>query len=87
MQARAIVQAWTRTEAESESGTQKEQKKTLDQYYQDLRIAVKEQRKPQVPQNPFGDGLGAMEQGSRDLRLERFDLGFDEASGFVCSAR
>jgi hypothetical protein len=87
MQARAIVQAWTHLDAKSDTDAQKEQKKTLDQYYQDLRTAVKEQRKPEVPQNPFGDGLGAMEQGSRDLRLDRFDLGFDEASGFVCSAR
>jgi len=87
MQARAIVQAWSHPTAEAKSEAQKEQQGKLVEYYEELRKAVKEKRKPEVPQNPFGDGVGALEQASRDLNLERFDLGFDETSGFVCSAR
>jgi hypothetical protein len=87
MQARAIVQEWTPGTAELKTKAQSEQQEKLTEYYRELRDAVREKRKAEIPQNPFGDGIGALEQASRDLHLERFDLGFDETSGFVCSAR
>ncbi|CAI6335275.1 unnamed protein product [Periconia digitata] len=89
MQARAIVQAWTQGESEaSESWAQNSvEDKKLREYYRDLRKAAKEGRKHEVPSNPFGDEVGAMEQASRELDLERFDLGFSESQGFVCPSR
>ncbi|KAJ4356546.1 uncharacterized protein N0V89_004580 [Didymosphaeria variabile] len=89
MQARAIVKAWTSPSLPELTNTPShvEQRSKLRRYYADLRRTFKEGRKDEVPHNPFGDSLGALEQASRELDLERFDLGFSEAEGFVCAAR
>ncbi|KAL1606446.1 hypothetical protein SLS60_003850 [Paraconiothyrium brasiliense] len=89
MQARAIVNAWTSSSSLKLTNTPSDvgQRSKLRRYYTDLRRAFKEGRKAEVPHNPFGDSLGLLEQASRELDLERFDLGSSEAEGFVCSAR
>jgi len=89
MQARAIVHAWTSSSAVDHAYTreQTDQRSKLREYYKALRKAFKEGRKEEVPHNPFGDAIGALEQASRELGLERFDLGSSETEGFVCSAR
>jgi len=87
MQARAIAQAWTGNTSADATLTHASQRETLLQYYKDLRRVVKKRLKSEIPFNPFGDDVGALEQASRDLGLQRFDLGFSEAEGFVCSSR
>ncbi|KAF1970856.1 hypothetical protein BU23DRAFT_556555 [Bimuria novae-zelandiae CBS 107.79] len=86
MQARAIVRDWT-DPLPVTTLSQQAQHTELIKYYQDLRTAVKECRKAEIPRNPFGDNVGLLEQASRELELERFDLEFSETEGFVCSAR
>lgn len=89
MQARGIVRAWTSSNAPELACTRGQlvQRLELRDYYKNLRMAFKEGRKGEVPHNPFGDAVGALEQASRELQLERFDLGFSGTEGFICAAR
>ncbi|KAJ4294128.1 hypothetical protein N0V90_007818 [Kalmusia sp. IMI 367209] len=87
MQARAIVREWTFSSHPTKTPAQSTQHAKLLEFYRDLRRAVKEGKKAEIPHNPFGDTVGAMEQASREFGLERFDLGFSETEGFICSAR
>lgn len=87
MQARAIVQAWTKKHELGRVPMRLSQDEKLLEFYHSLRRAVKDGRKSEVPNNPFGDNVGALEQASRELGLERFDLGSSESEGFVCPSR
>ena len=89
MQARATVNNWTSSSQSRciSMNPSSRQKSQLYEFFQELRSAVKEGRKEEIPHNPFGDAVGALEQASRELDLDRFDLGFSDVEGFVCSAR
>lgn len=89
MQARATVLAWNTSSSSQFTSTKVDlaQRHQLREYFRELRRAFKEGKKGEIPHNPFGDAVGALEQAYRQLDLDRFDLGFSEVEGFVCSAR
>ena len=87
MQARALARRWLRSPIPSLSEEEQGEAEKIGNYIDELRDAVREKRRWQVPRNPFGDHLGLLEQTGRELGLQRLDLGCTKTSGFVCAAR
>jgi hypothetical protein len=87
MQARTLAHRWLHPSIPPLSPSSKREAEKLGDYIDELRAAVRDKRRWQVPQNPFGDYLGLMEQAGRDLGLQRLDLGCTKTSGLVCAAR
>jgi hypothetical protein len=87
MQARAISQRWSQESIPERSESQQEASSKIAEYIDQLRAATKDHRAEEIPQNPFGDYVGLLEQASREMRLERLNLGCSNTSGPVCSAR
>ncbi|KAF2651046.1 FAD/NAD(P)-binding domain-containing protein [Lophiostoma macrostomum CBS 122681] len=87
MQARAIVAAWSRKQDPSLTENQVTQRDRLRKYYSDLRAAVQQRHKTEIPNNPFGDHVGQLEQACRELQLDRFDYGVSETQGYICPSR
>jgi hypothetical protein len=87
MQARAIVAAWSGNEEQPLTKDQITQRDELRKYYTQLRTAVQQRRKTELPNQPFGDNVGHLEQTCRELQLDRLDIGVSETQGYVCPSR
>lgn len=86
MQARAISQHWSE-ESFEHSESQKTEASKIAEYIESLRVATRNSRPEEIPQNPVGDYVGLLEQASRELRLDRLNIGCTSTSGVICSAR
>lgn len=87
MQARTLAHRWLRSPIPYLSEEEQGEAEKIGKYIDELRDAVRENRTWQVPQNPFGDYLGLLEQAGRELGLQRLNLGCTKTSGLVCAAR
>ncbi|PVH94104.1 hypothetical protein DM02DRAFT_694132 [Periconia macrospinosa] len=87
MQARALCQRWSEDSIPEYSESQRIEARKVAEYIDSLRGAIKEHRTAEIPQNPFGDYLGLIEQASRELRLDRLNIGCTYTTGPICSAR
>ena len=87
MQARTLAHRWLRSPIPYLSEEEQGEAEKIGEYIDELRDAVREKRRWQVPQNPFGDYLGLSEQAGRKLGLQRLNLGCTKTSGLVCAAR
>ena len=87
MQARAISQRWSKDPILEHSESQKTEARKIAEYINSLREAIRKHRTAEIPQNPFGDYVGLVEQGSRELYLDRLNIGCTHTSGPICSAR
>jgi hypothetical protein len=81
MQARATVARWTTKNAKLGESV------ALTKYFRDLKMAVKDNRKAQVAQNPFNDYVGLMEQAAWELGLRRVDMSWISVEGPITPAR
>ncbi|KAF2790835.1 hypothetical protein K505DRAFT_250310 [Melanomma pulvis-pyrius CBS 109.77] len=88
MQSRAVAAKWAaEEEVPIPSDAELEACKTVVDHISAIRAAVRDGRRTEVPQVPFSDYMGMMEQAGRELGLERVDLEFSEVEGFICAAR
>ncbi|KAF2872828.1 hypothetical protein BDV95DRAFT_568136 [Massariosphaeria phaeospora] len=83
MQARSAVRHFETMTASRQS----DESSRLEAYMRDLKVAIKARRKDVVPQNPFGDYAGLMEQAARELGLEMRCSTSTSIDGFVFPAR
>ncbi|KAF2707825.1 hypothetical protein K504DRAFT_44984 [Pleomassaria siparia CBS 279.74] len=86
MQMRAVAAKWSSDQAALASEKEETCKAVVD-HIQAMRDAMKENRRSEIPQVPFSDYIGMMEQAGRELSLERVDLAYSPVEGFVCAAR
>ncbi|KAF2651632.1 FAD/NAD(P)-binding domain-containing protein [Lophiostoma macrostomum CBS 122681] len=87
MQARTLAHRWLRSPIPELSEEEQGEAENIGRYIDELREAVRQKRRWQVPQNPFGDYLGLLEKGARNLGLQKLNLGCTKTSGLVCAAR
>lgn len=85
MQSRAIAAKWTQNLPASDDET--EMSRAIAHHVCVLRDAIQSERRESIPQVLFGDYLGLMEQGCRELHLERVDEKYGKYGGMVCPAR
>jgi hypothetical protein len=92
-EARAIARKWvpemagqSSTSSNSTPGTDDNLSSKLYTFMKEIRSTLRE-NPSSVPQNFFGDYTGLMEQTSRELDLQRVDLGWGAREGMVCPAR
>jgi hypothetical protein len=92
-EARAIARKWapdmagqSPTSSTPTPGSDENPSSKLYTFMKEIRSILKE-NPSSVPQNFFGDYAGLMEQTSRELNLQRLDLGWGSREGMACPAR